>query len=94
MDGMAREKVTITLDREKAAAARELLGINSTSDAIDVALERLVRTERLRSDVAAYRRFPVTRDEVEAGAVGACGDIDDATDWNALYMDSEINSDA
>ena len=91
---MAREKATITLDHEKAAVARKLLGIDSTSDVIDVALERLMRTERLRSDVAACRRFPVTRDEVEAGAVGVRGDIDDPTDWNALYMDREIDRDA
>jgi hypothetical protein len=86
---MAREKATITLDREKAAAARELLGIDSTSEVIDVALGRLVRSERLRSDVAAYRRFPTTSDEVELGLLVASGDIDDDTDWDALYGDIE-----
>ena len=86
---MAREKATITLDREKAAAARELLGIDSTSEVIDVALGRLVRSERLRSDVAAYRRSPTTSDEVELGLLVASGDIDDDTDWAALYGDVE-----
>jgi hypothetical protein len=48
---MAREKVTITLDRSKAERARSLLGAASTSQIIDLALERLIRAERLRRDV-------------------------------------------
>jgi hypothetical protein len=60
---MAKEKVTITLDRAKAEAARGLVGAASTSEVIDIALERLLRAERLRRDVEAYRRFPQTVEE-------------------------------
>jgi hypothetical protein len=76
---MAREKATITLDRGKAAAARDLLGVGSTSEAIDVALDQLIHAERLRADIAAYRRMPPTRDDT--------GGIGDDTDWEALYAD-------
>jgi len=62
---MAREKATITLDRAKAAAARALLGVESTSEVIDMALDRLIRAERIRADIASYQRIPPTHDEVE-----------------------------
>ena len=86
MNRMAKEKATITLDRSKVAAARELLGVGSTSEAIDVALDQLIRTERLRSDIAAYRRSPPTDGEVAASFREADG-LDDDTDWDALYPD-------
>jgi hypothetical protein len=87
MKGMAREKATITLDRAKAAAARALLGVGSTSEAIDVALDRLIRTERLRADVTAYQSTPSTQDEVALASFVATGGLDDDTDWEALYAD-------
>ncbi len=87
MKGMAREKATITLDRSKVAAARELLGVGSTSEAIDVALDQLIRTERLRADIAAYRRTPPTDSEVALASFGEAGGLDDDTDWDALYPD-------
>jgi hypothetical protein len=88
MDSMAREKVTITLDRSKAESARALVGAASTSEVIDVALERLIRTERLRRDVAAYRRLPPTGAEAELALLDAA-DLDDTTDWELLYADGE-----
>jgi hypothetical protein len=84
---MAREKATITLDRGKAAAARALLGVGSTSEAIDVALDQLIHAERLRADIAAYQRTPPTEDEVELASFGDNGGIGDDTDWEALYAD-------
>ncbi len=84
---MAREKATITLDRAKAAAARALLGVGSTSEAIDVALDQLIHAERLRADIAAYRRTPPTGDEVALASFGDAGAIGDDTDWEALYGD-------
>lgn len=57
---MPKRKVTITLDRAKADEARALLSAESTSQAIDLALDRAIRAERLRRDVAAYRRVPPT----------------------------------
>jgi hypothetical protein len=38
---MAREKATITVDREKLSEARAMLGVPSASAAIDVALSDL-----------------------------------------------------
>jgi hypothetical protein len=84
---MAREKATITLDRGKAAHARALLGVGSTSEAIDVALDRLIHAERLQADIAAYRRMPPAQDEVALASFGDAGGLDDDTDWAALYAD-------
>ncbi len=84
---MAREKATITLDRAKAAAARALIGVDSTSEVIDVALDRLIRAERLRADVAAYRRLPPTPDEAALASFGDGDGLLDDTDWESLYPD-------
>ena len=86
---MARVKATITLDREKAALARKLVGADSTSAVVDLALDQLIRLERLRQDIAAYRRVPVTDDEVVLAALAATtgSDLGDETDWAALYGD-------
>ncbi len=84
---MAREKATITLDRGKAATARALLGVGSTSEAIDAALDQLIHTERLRADIAAYQRTPPTQDEVVLASLADIGGIGDETDWEALYAD-------
>jgi hypothetical protein len=86
---MARNKVTITLDRAKAEVARGLARVPSTSEVIDVALDRLIKAERLRQDVAAYRRLPPTEAELHlAEAVDTAG-LDDDTDWEALYSVDE-----
>ena len=82
---MAREKITITIDRSKVERARSLLGTPSTSQVIDVALARLTRAERLRSDLAGYRRLPRTDAEVELALMTETGDLDDQTDWEKLY---------
>jgi hypothetical protein len=84
---MGREKATITLDRGKAAAARALLGVGSTSEAIDVALDQLIHAERLRADIAAYQRTPPTQDEVVLASFVDTGGLGDDTDWEALYAD-------
>ena len=84
---MAKEKATITLDRAKAAVARALLGVESTSEVIDLALDRLIRAERLRADIAAYQRVPPTQDEIALSFLGDAASIADDTDWEALYAD-------
>jgi hypothetical protein len=84
---MAKEKVTITLDRAKAEDARALLGVGSTSEIIDVALDRLIRAERLRRDVAAYRRVPPAPEEAELARLNATIGLDDDTDWETLYAE-------
>jgi Bacterial antitoxin of type II TA system, VapB len=75
--GMARQKATITLDRRKVDEARQLTGQKSTSAVIDLALERLVRSERLRRDIEAYRRTPLGDDELVIGDLPVELDLDD-----------------
>jgi hypothetical protein len=82
---MAKEKVTITLDRAKAETARKLLGIKSTSQVIDVALARCIKAERLRRDVEAYKRLPPTEEEMALARLSALPDLPDEVDWEALY---------
>ena len=85
MNSMAKSKVTITLDRAKADEARALVGASSTSEVIDIALDKLMRAERLRSDVAIYRKVPSTQTEIDLALLADTGGIADDTDWSALY---------
>jgi hypothetical protein len=83
---MAKQKVTITLDRRKVADARTLIGGTSTSQVIDVALDRLLHTERLRRDIAAYRHRPVGPDEAWADELPVEFDLgDDEVDYEKDY---------
>lgn len=85
---MAKRKTTITVERHKVDEVRRLTGAASTSAAIDVALDRLIRTERLRKDLAAYAAAPPTDEEIALAAVTPSWDtLADDTDWDALYTD-------
>ncbi len=84
---MAKQKVTITLDRVKAQEARLLVGSASTSEVIDVALGRLIRAERLRRDIDAYRRLPPTDTDLLVALQADTSGMADDTDWEALYGD-------
>ena len=75
------------LDRDKAEEARSLVGATSTSAVVDIALDRLIRVERLRRDIAAYQAQPPTEDEVAMVGLAPAGGLADATDWAALYAD-------
>jgi hypothetical protein len=85
---MAKDKVTITLDRAKAEHARALVGAGSTSEVIDIALERLLRAESLRRDIAAYRQQPQTGADVSLAQLAPDVDLADDTDWDALYAET------
>jgi hypothetical protein len=83
---MARQKATVTLDRDKVEQARALIGGRSMSEVIDVALGRLIRAERLRRDVEAYARQPLTEDELALVDLQPSLDLgDDDVDYDALY---------
>ncbi len=83
---MARQKATITLDRQKVEEARELTGQKSTSAVIDLALERLVRSERLRRDIEAYQRTPSGADEFPIGDLPVEFNLDDReVDYEKQY---------
>ncbi len=49
------------------------------------------RVERLRRDIAAYRRTPPTAAEKALGLLADSGGLDDETDWEALYFEVEGN---
>lgn len=86
MSGMAREKATVTLDRGKVEEARLLIGGQSMSEVIDVALDRLIRTERLRRDVEAYTRHPQDPAALGVADLAVTFDLDDdEVDYDALY---------
>jgi hypothetical protein len=83
---MAREKATVTLDRRKASAAKALVRAKSLSETIDIALDRLIRTEQLRRDVAAYSKRPLTDDELGIADLPVELDLGDgAVDYDAIY---------
>ena len=66
---MAKEKTTITVERHKVDEARRLTGAASTSAAIDVALDRLIRAERLRKNVVTYTNEPPTSKKIALAAI-------------------------
>jgi hypothetical protein len=83
---MAREKATVTLDRRKVNAARALVRGKSISETLDIALDRLIRAEQLRHDVAAYARTPLGPDELAVADLPVELDLDDRdVDYDALY---------
>lgn len=83
---MAREKATITVDRGKIETAKALIGAGSISETIDIALARLIRTEQLRRDVAAYAREPFTADELAVADLSVELDLgDDDVDYDKIY---------
>jgi hypothetical protein len=84
---MAKQKVTITLDRAKADEARSLAGVATTSEVIDLALGWLIRAERLRRDIDGYRRLPPTDTDVVLALLADSSGLEDETDWEGLYAD-------
>jgi hypothetical protein len=83
---MARQKATITVDREKLSEARAMLGVPSASAAIDVALSELIRRHRLRHDLRAYAGTPPTAEEAALGVSSPdWDDLADDTDWDAEW---------
>jgi len=84
---MAKEMATITIDRAIAARAREVSGARTTSEVVDIALDQLIRAERLRADVAAYQGVPPTEVEVDLALLGDTSGLADDTDWDELYQD-------
>lgn len=87
---MAKQKTTITVERRKVDEARRLTGASSTSAAIDLALDQLIRSERLRMDIAAYTGTPPTDDEIALATITpSWRDLADETDWDALYAGGE-----
>jgi Bacterial antitoxin of type II TA system, VapB len=85
--GMARVKATITVDRAKLERARAVTGSATASATIDLALDELLRVERIRRDVAAYLEHPPSPEERSLARPGHASSVElaDDTDWEALY---------
>src|SRR5919201_4352451 len=69
-----------SVDRGKADKARALVAARSTSEVIDLALDRLIDTERLRRDIAAYRRSPPHDSEGRMAELAAKTGLADETE--------------
>jgi hypothetical protein len=83
---MAKQKATITVDRDKLSEARALLGEASASAAIDVALSELIRRYRVLHDIEAYTRTPLTGEETALShSIPDWSDLADDTDWDAEW---------
>lgn len=90
MVDMVRRKATITLDRDKAASAMALAEVHTMSEVIDLALTRLIHTEQLRRDIAAYRQAPPADVDIALADIPVTFDLDDAdVDYEADYRTAE-----
>jgi hypothetical protein len=64
----------------------DLTGRASMSEVVDLALDRLVREERLRRDIAAYSGTPMTDEELAVADLPVRFDLgDEDVDYEALY---------
>lgn len=76
----------MVVDQDKLDEAKALIDGRSMSEVIDVALDGLIRAERLRRDVAAYAGRPPTDDELALADLPVALDLDDDdVDYEALY---------
>lgn len=83
---MAKDKVSVTLDASKVRHARELVGADSVSELLDLALSRLIEEELERRHVDGYVRRPPAADEMAwSQAPRDPAGIADDTDWAGLY---------
>lgn len=82
-------KTTVSIDRDNLVNALDLLVVSSTSDVVDFALERLVRSKRLIRDLRGYLACPPTADELLLGELAVGFDLDDDVDYDALYGERE-----
>jgi hypothetical protein len=85
MQWTAREKAIVTLDRGKANA-KSLVRAKSLSETVDIALDRLIRAERLRHDVSSYTSRPPTDEELAVGNLPVAFDLrDDDINYEVIY---------
>jgi hypothetical protein len=85
---MTKSKATITLDRSKVARAASLVGGRTMSDVVDQALDRLIRSEELRRDIAAYLERPLDDAELAVADLPVQFDLaDDGVDYESLYAE-------
>lgn len=81
---MAKSKLSVTLDPHRLERAQALVSVASVSELLDVALDRLIRTEEERQHVAGYILQPVGNDLMDLAQTTRDAIVDDV-DWAALY---------
>jgi hypothetical protein len=81
---VAKSKLSVTLNLETIEKARALVTVSSVSELLDVALERLIRTEEEAQHVAGYVRTPADADFITFAQTSRDAILDDV-DWAALY---------
>ena len=83
---MSKTKVSVSLDPDTVAQARELFGSASLSEVVGAALDQLIVAELERRHVAGYERCPPEPgDDPWAEADRDPAGIADDVDWAALY---------
>lgn len=81
---MVKSKLSVSLDPGKLKQAQALVGADSVSELLDVALARLIEEELERRHVDGYERVPVHQDLATWAALPREADPDEV-DWAALY---------
>lgn len=85
---MAKKKTTLTIDTDDLEEARRLSGAPTRTATVSIALRELIRSQRLRTDLAAYGITGPTDAEIAlAGTSVDHRDLVDDTDWESLYED-------
>ena len=88
---MSRVKTTVSIDKRTLEAACRLLGVDSTSEVVDVALDRFVRSEELLRDLRGYVATPPTEEEILLAEIGVHLDLgDDDVDYDQFYGGSDV----
>lgn len=83
---MAKEKLSVTLDRAKLVRAQELTGVATVSALLDLAVTRLLTQELERRHIAGYQRHPQGKNDIAWAEIARDPtDIADDTDWAELY---------
>lgn len=83
---MPKAKLSVTLDPDKVAQGRQLLGSPSVSHLLTVALDQLIEGELERRHLSGYLRRPPEADEdAWAEAERDPGQGADEVDWAHLY---------
>ena len=92
---LAREKATITVDREKRSEARAMLGAASASAAIDIARSQLIWRHRLRNDPTACLRTPPAAEKAALALIPPeWGDLADDADWDLEWPRGPVSGPA
>jgi Arc/MetJ family transcription regulator len=84
---VTKAKITVSIDQDVLARAKDLFGDQSTSSVLEKALRDLVRAASNQRDAEMYRRIPLSEDELSLASYQPTYETLDDTDWDALYPD-------